>query len=115
MLALVLAARPDGVRAAELGHPDINKATAILRRLLKAGLLFRSALGVRTVRFFTTPKAAQRWYEAHYAAHQAKQYKSKPRAKFDHDAPMIFTDKTIYTYAPPPPAMVFRTNTHQPL
>jgi len=115
ILALVLAARPAGMRAADLGHPNINAAGAVMCRLVALGHVHRATLGCRTVHYFTTRQAAERFVAAHMPARVAKQAKDDPkrqaRVGWESDAPMVITAKTIYTYAPAPPAQVFRTNT----
>jgi hypothetical protein len=115
---LCLAARPEGVSAPEMGMRT-NAAGQACKALRERGLLFRAALGVKTVRWFTTERAAERYLAANLAAHQAKQRRPtlsiKSRPGWERDAPPIFTPATKYTFAPPPPAMVFRTNTHSPL
>jgi len=116
--ALTLAARPEGVSAVEMGGRPAA-ALSCFSVLRKRGMLFRGALGVKTVRYFTTQSAADRYVAANLAAHKAKQHRPtlsiKARPGWERDAPMVITPRTKYTYAPPPPAVVYRTNTHSPL
>jgi hypothetical protein len=48
-------------------------------------------------------------------AHLAKKpKKGKARVGWGPNDPPVFTEKTIYTYAPSPPAVVYKTNTYNP-
>lgn len=109
--ALELAARPDGVNAAEMGI-NSDAASKAFHYLQTAGMLFRGALGNRTVRYFTTQAAADRYVAANFVAHVAKQAPKSSRAGWGPDDPAVITPQTKFTYAPSPPAMVFRTSTH---
>jgi hypothetical protein len=118
--AIDLAARPGGVSAAELSidtSPRIARldgASSFLCKMVRAGKLFRGRARVGA-RYFTTKEAAQR-----HATPLAMKPWSKPKARgcrpgWGPDDPAHFTPATVFTYAPPPPAMVFRTGTHSPL
>lgn len=119
---LYLAARPGGVNGAESGLNQVRFCVACAS-LRKRGLLFRAALGAKTVRWFTTQPAADRYLAANLAAHQAKQ---KPKARqarpgWGPNDPIHYPKdergRPLYLHikAPPPPAVVYRTNTHSPL
>ena len=119
-LALSLAARPNGVSRVDLGG-SVKDGDMLARLASRDGHLFRGVLGHRTVRFFTTQRAADRWVAANMPAHQAQQAlrvgKSKPRQDWAPDAPIHYptapdgTPLYRITIAPPPPARVWRTNT----
>ncbi len=105
-----LASRPNGVRAAE--YPAL---TNLVYRMAARGQLFLGKLGRRTVHYFLTKEEAERFVSKNLPAHAYKVAKkaARPGARdgWGPNDPPVFTDKTVYTYAPKPPAQVFRTNT----
>lgn len=113
-LVLTLAARPEGVRAwAE--RQDLGN---LIYRMARRGELHRGRLGRKTVSYFTTAKAAERWVAANIGAHKAQTAKYAKRG--DGQAgkgpaylpgPPIETARTIYTRCPSP-AQPTRTLTY---
>jgi hypothetical protein len=74
------------------------------------GIAFKAQVGHKTVRWFDTQERAD--------AHVARTPKPPKwgvtitgRPKFDPNAPMVITEHTKYTFAPPP-VRSLRTNTH---
>jgi hypothetical protein len=118
--ALDLAARPGGVNATEvidLSSPRIailRSASAFLCKLVRAGKLFRSRAGGKAT-YFATSEAAQRHTAPLLVKPGAKPKARGCRPGWGPNDPAIYTPSTIYTIAPPPPAMVLRTNTFSPL
>ncbi len=118
--ALELAARPDGVGSADMADPSSpriatpDRASTFLCKMVRFGRLFRSRAGGKA-RYFTTREAAERYSAPILVVHSKAKPKAKTRAGWGPDDPAHITPATIYTIAPPPPAMVWRTNTHSPL
>ena len=115
--ALILAGKPGGVTARDLGI-RMSTAYANLAKMTAEGLLVSVPGGKgKPSRHFTTEAAANKWIRDSAQADQAEQAKTlakghrATRAQWAKDAPAIFTSKTKYTIAPPPPVPT-RTNTH---
>lgn len=113
---LVLATRTNGVSSDEVDGIQVSKQ---LGRLTDRGLLHRGKLGHKTVRYFASRPAAEAYVSKYLGAFLAAAAKRAPKEKRGNrwaaDLPMVITPATKFTYAPPPPAMVYRTNTHSPL
>jgi hypothetical protein len=113
---LALAARPNGVRATE--DPTLMH---LVYRLTAKGQLFAGKLGRRTVHYFATQEAADRFVAKNLPAHayRVTRKAAGPGARDGwgpNDPPHYPKDEQgrplyLHTKAPPPPAMVFRTNT----
>jgi hypothetical protein len=113
--ASALAARTDGLSIADLIDSGITSQAAYkcTSSLIGRGMLFRGVLTRKTVRYFTTQAAADRYVSANLPAQLAKRPATKRVVgPWDRDAPMVITPQTKYTYATPPPAQVFKTNTY---
>ena len=118
--ALALAARPQGVNRVDIGGR--SQDGELLNRLARKKRLHRGILGHRTVHFFTTETAAHRWQAANIAGHVAKQAfhggKAPRKPHWDASVPIYYpvapdvTPLYKITIAPPPPKVLYRTNTY---
>lgn len=118
--AMTLAARPDGVGRMDLGNSAHDGE--LLNRLARKERLYRGVLGHRTVRYFSTEKAANRWVAANLPTHQAKQAlhigKPKTSPEWAPDAQIHYPkapDGTLLykvTICPSPAATMYRTATY---
>ena len=110
-LILAAASRPNGV----CRNDEITSRSCfdnLTRKLKNKGLVF-VARRYGMTRYFTTAEAAEACEKRIRAENPPKMWAVRIAAgpKFDHDAPLIFTDKTKYTRCPSPPERVLRTNT----
>lgn len=100
---------PQGVGRRDFADIAHNSIGSALTRLQAKGEAFPAKVGHKTVRWFETKERADA-----YVAITPKPPKwgvtIHRRPKFDPDAPMVTTDKTIYTFAPKP-VRCLRTNT----
>lgn len=115
-IALVLAARPQGVGAKDIAGPRTTSSIN-LRKLLAEGLLHRAG-GHLEVRYFTDPERAKTWHKLVTVARAPAARSRVPmgrktttRAGWGRDDPCVITSETRVTIAPTPPAPT-RTNTH---
>ncbi len=113
VIAMVIEAakRPGGMRLSDIdAHPG-TVGSAITRAINK-GLVFRATISHRVVRYYGTKAEAD-----HCVATTAKPKASgwgvviHARPRFDHDAPMVITPNTKFTYAPIP-VQPTHTNTY---
>jgi hypothetical protein len=108
---LLLAARPQGMTRLEVPGLSAKAGGNRLARMCKAGELYRHVLTYRDIRYFATAEAAERYVAPPKVKPNAPPVTIKAGPKFDPDAPMIFTSKTKYTFAPTP-VRCLKTNTH---
>ena len=115
---LALAARPNGMRLADLesGVGNVNTSISKIYRMVVAGRLFKATLSHRNVRYFSTPEAAMACERNNP---QAFSFVNRARGKaWAADAPVHFprdaNGKPLwkYTVAPKPPETLYRTGTH---
>jgi hypothetical protein len=117
--ALELAARPGGVGSADMADATPDRASTFLCKLVRRGKLYRSRAGGKA-QYFTTREAAERYSAPILVVHSKAKPKVKQRAGWGPDDPIHYPmdehGNKLYreTKAPPPPAMVFRTNTYPP-
>lgn len=106
---LDLASKPGGV-GIEASRREMN----LCSKLKRQGRLYSAAFSYRNVRYYSTPEAAERAQARADALPKFNGKKaSKAKVGWGPGDPMHTTPQTVYTFAPKPPAQVFRTNTFQ--
>lgn len=118
-----LAHRECGVASGEVTGYPAEKVQLALYRLRLKGRVFVARISYRSVRYFGDPELAK----AFEAANRKQLHQSATnsagkrlnvgqlkyqRAWWDVDAPMVITENTKITIAPPLPEQPRRTNTH---
>jgi len=118
----LLASRATGVSVSEVSGYTAKQVRCAIWTLKIAGAVHVAKLSHRSVRYFTDKQVALAYERKHRQAtsgghavnHVGKKitmiHKSQ-RAWWDAQAPMVFTDATKITVAPPPPDPV-RSNTY---
>jgi hypothetical protein len=118
----LLASRDTGVSVSEVSGYTAKQVRTAIWVLKQAGAVHVAKLSHRSVRYFTDKQVAQAYERRHRQAtsgghavnHVGKKitmiHKSQ-RAWWDAEVPMVFTDATKITVAPPPPDPV-RSNTY---
>ena len=118
----LLASRDTGVSVSEVNGYTAKQVRTAIWVLKQAGAVHVARLSHRSVRYFTDKQVAQAYERKHRAAtsggHSVNRAGKKitmihrsQRAWWPADAPMVFTDATRITVAPPPPDPAF-SNTY---
>lgn len=119
-----LAARDCGVTTGEVTGYTAEQVSLALYRLRLKGRVFAAKLSYRSVRYFADEARAKAFEAAnrraqvgasasnHAGRHLNLGGTRHQRAWWDADAPMVITERTKVTIAPPPPEQPRRTNTH---